>query len=67
MVSMGCVAVGWLVWVALLVGGVAGGSVCEVFAGGWRLLVVVWAVELLFWEGGMGWPLAGSVLFDWLL
>ena len=29
---MDFVAVGWLVWVALLVGVVAGWSVCEVFA-----------------------------------
>ena len=34
---MDWVAVGWLVWVALLVGGVAGWSVCEVFAVGWQL------------------------------
>ena len=64
---MECVAVGWLVWVALLTGGVAGCSVCEVFAGGWRLWVAVWAVELLFWEGAVGWPLADSVLFGLLL
>ena len=44
MVSMDCVAVEWLVWVALLVGDVAGWSVYEVFAVGWLLL--------LFWEGG---------------
>ena len=64
---MDCVAVGWLVWVELLVGSVAGWSVYEVFAGGWRLWVAVWAVELLFWEGAVGWPLADSVLFGWLL
>ena len=45
---MDCVAVGWLVWVALLVGGVAGWSVYEVFAVGWRLWVAVWVIELLF-------------------
>ena len=60
------VAIGWLVWVALA-GGIAGCSVCEVFVGGWRLWVVVWAVELLFWEGAVGWTLADSVLFGWLL
>ena len=64
---MGCVAVGWLVWVALLVGGVAGWSVCEVFAVGWQLWVAVWAIELLFWEGAVGWPLAESVVFGWVL
>ena len=40
-VSMGCVAVGWLVWVVLLVGGVVGWSVCVVFAVGWQLWVAV--------------------------
>ena len=43
MVSMGDVAIGWLVWVALA-GGVAGCSVLQ-------LWVAVWAVELLCWEG----------------
>ena len=51
---MGCVAVGWLVWVAFLVGDVAGWSVCEVFAVGWLLRVAVWAVGLLFWERAVG-------------
>ena len=45
---MDCVAVGWLAWVALLVGDVAGWLVYEVFAVGWLLWAVVWAVELLF-------------------
>ena len=31
---MDCVAVGWLVWVVLVVGGVVGWLVWEVFAGG---------------------------------
>ena len=57
----------WLVWVALLVGGVAGCLVCEVFAVGWQLWVAVWAIELLFWEGAVGWPLAESVVFGWVL
>ena len=62
---MGCVAVERLVWVALLVGVVAGWSVCVVFAVEWQLWVAVWVIELLFWEGGVGWPLADSVLCDW--
>ena len=37
---MDCVAIGWLVWVALA-GGVAGCSVYEVLAGGWQLWVAV--------------------------
>ena len=41
---MDCVAVGWLVWVALLAGGVAGCLVYKVFASGWQLWVSVWAV-----------------------
>ena len=64
---MDCVAIGWLVWVALPLGGVAGWSVCEVFAVGWQLWVAVWAIELLFWEGVVGWPLAESVVFGWVL
>ena len=36
---MDCVAVGWLEWVVLLVGGVVGWSVYEVFAVGWWLWV----------------------------
>ena len=57
--SMDCVAVGWLVWVTLLVGDV----VCwSVFAVGWQLWVAVWAIKLLCWEGVVGWPLVGSVL-----
>ena len=40
---MDCVAVGWLVWVALA-GGVAGCSVLQ-------LWVAVWALKLLCWEG----------------
>ena len=47
-VSMDCVAGGWLKWVVLLVDGVAGWSVYEVFAVGWRLWVAVVAIELLF-------------------
>ena len=64
---MDCVAVGWLVWVVLLVGVVSGWSVCEVFAVGWQLWAAVWAVGLLFWEGGLGWLLAESVVFGWVL
>ena len=45
---MGCVALGWLVWVGLLVGGVAGWSVYEMFAVGWQWWVAVWVVALLF-------------------
>ena len=60
---MDCVAVGWLVWVALLVGDVAGWSVYEVFAVGWLLWAAVWAVGLLFWEGAVGWAFAESVVF----
>ena len=38
---MDCVAVGWLMWVVLLVGVVAGWLVCVVFAVGWQLWVGV--------------------------
>ena len=57
---MGDVAIGWLVWVAL-VGGVTGCSVVQ-----WW--VAVWAVELLCWGGGkciVG-LLAGSLVSGWL-
>ena len=27
----------------------------------------MWAIELLFWEGAVGWPLAESVVFGWVL
>ena len=64
---MGCVAVGWLVWVALLVGGVAGWPVCEVFAVGWQLWGTVWAVGLLFWAGAVRWSLRESVVGGWVL
>ena len=40
MVSMDCVAVGWLVWVVLVVGVVVGWLVCVVFAVGWQLVAV---------------------------
>ena len=62
MVSMDCVAVGWLVCVVLLEGVVAGWLVCVVFAIGWQLWVAVWSIELLFWEGAVGWLLAGSLV-----
>ena len=62
---MDCVAVGWLVWVEWLVGGVAGWLVCVVFAIGLQLWVAVWSSELLFWEGAVGWSLADSVVFGW--
>ena len=64
---MDCVAVGWLVWVVLLVGVVVGRLVCVVFAVGWQLWTVVWAVGLLFWKGAVGWPLAESAVFGWVL
>ena len=56
---MDCVAVGWLVWVVLLVGVVAGWLVCVMFAVGWQLWVAVWSMELLFWEGGRGLAVGG--------
>ena len=56
---MDCVAVGWLVWVVLLVGVVAGWLVCVVFAIGWQLWVAVWSIELLFWEGAVGLAVGG--------
>ena len=62
---MDCVAAGWLVWVVLLVGDVAGWLVCVVFAVGLQLWVAVWSMELLLWEGAVGWPLADSVVFGW--
>ena len=37
---MGCVAVGWLVWVVLVAVVVVGWLVCVVFAVGWRLVAV---------------------------
>ena len=37
---MDCVAVGWLVWVVLVVVVVVGRLVCVVFAVGWRLVAV---------------------------
>ena len=40
---------------------------CEVFAVGWQLWAAVWAVGLLFWERAVGWPLAESVVFGWVL
>ena len=56
---MGDVAIGWLVWVAL-VGGVTGCSVVQ-----WW--VAVWAVELLCW--GVSVPLGGWrvrwLVVDW--
>ena len=39
-VSMCCVAVGWLVWVVLVAVVVVGWLVCVVFAVGWRLVAV---------------------------
>ena len=41
MVSMDCVAVGWLGWVVLLVGVVVGWLVRVVLAVGWQLWVAV--------------------------
>ena len=63
---MDCVAIGWLVWVAL-VGGVAGCSVYEVLASGWQLWVAVWAIRLLCWVGVVSLPVVGSVLSGWVL
>ena len=40
-VSMDCAAVGWLVWIVLVVGGVVGWLVCVVFAVGWQLWVAI--------------------------
>ena len=37
---MGCVAVGWLVWVVLVAVVVVRWLVCVVFAVGWRLVAV---------------------------
>ena len=37
---MGCVAVGWLVWVVLVAFIVVGWLVCVVFAVGWQLVAV---------------------------
>ena len=65
MVSMDYVAVGWLVWVVLLVGVVVGWLVCVVFAVGWQL-VAVCSVVLLFWGRAVNWPLAGSVVVGWV-
>ena len=62
---MDCVAVGWLVWVLLLVGVVVGWLVCVVFAVWWQLWVAVWLMELMFWKGAVDWPLVDSVMFDW--
>ena len=44
MVSIDCVAVGWLVWVVLVAVVVVGWLVCVVFAVGWQLVegVFVW-------------------------
>ena len=64
---MVCVAVGWLVWVMLLVGDVGIWSVREVFAVGWQLWGTVWAVGLLSWAGAVGWPLRVSGVGRWVL
>ena len=56
-VTVCCVAVGWLEWVVLVVVVVVGWLVCVVFAVGWRL-VAVCSVFLLFW--GVGRVLAGG-------
>ena len=58
---MACVAIGWLVWVALA-GGVAGCSGYEGLAGVLQLWVAVWAMKLLCWDGVVGLPMVGSVL-----
>ena len=58
---MGCVAIGWLVWVALA-GGVAGCSVYEGLAGVLQVWVAVWAMTLLCWGRVVGLPREGSVL-----
>ena len=42
-----CVAVGWLVWVMVLVSDVGIRSVREVFAVGWQFWGIVWVVGLL--------------------
>ena len=66
MVSVCCVAVGWLEWVVLVAVVVVGWLVCVVFAVGWRL-VVVCSVFLLFWGVAVCWPVADSVVVGWLL
>ena len=59
---MDCVAVGWLVWVTLLlVGGAVFWSVYVVVAIGWQLWVIVQA-DVQFWVRAVGWPWLGSVL-----
>ena len=61
MVSMDCVAVGWLVWVTLLlIGGAVSWSVHGMVAG-WQLWGTVRA-DGLFWVRAIGWPLVGSVV-----
>ena len=61
-VSMDCVAVGWLVWVTLLlVGGAVFWSVYVVVAVGWQLWGIVQA-DGQFWVRAVGWPWLGSVL-----
>ena len=68
---MGCVAVGWLVRVTLLVGDVVCWSVSGVFAVGWQLWGAMWADGLLFWVGAGGWLLRELVVdgccgyFEW--
>ena len=59
---MDCVAVGWLVWVTLLlVDGVVTRSVHGVVAIWWQLWGTV-RVDGLFWVRAVGWPLVGSVV-----
>ena len=62
-----CVAVGWLVWVMVLVSDVGIRSVRDVFAVGWQLWGIVWAVGLLSWAGAVGWPLMMSGVGRWVL
>jgi hypothetical protein len=58
---MVCVAVGWLVWVTLLlIGGAMSWSVPEVVAVGWQLWGTAWA-NGLFWVRAVGWPSVRSV------
>ena len=65
MVSVCCVAVGWLVLVVLVAVVVVGWLVCVVFAVGWRL-VAVCSVFLLFWGVAVYWPVTDSVVVGWL-
>ena len=66
MVSMGCVAVGWLVWVVLVAVVVVGWLVCVwclPWGGGWLLCDRCFCCS---GGGGVCWPVAGSVVVGWV-